>query len=218
MITRACLIVMPALLTVLSLKGQQDKVDLYRLTQTSGFAVQNRITTPLDEGDMKGIRLSAQEGDGVAWLDGVSFTDGTIELDIRGKDVAQQSFVGIAFHGVSKDSLEAVYFRPFNFRSGDSAKRTHSVEYVFHPDFPWERLRKEHPGQYEKSVDPPPVPDLWFHVKIVVEYPKIEVYVNGNASPCLVVKEIGRHRGRKVGLWTGNNSDGDFANLTIHHQ
>ncbi len=77
-----------------------------------GITVQNRTITPLNDGKRQGIRFSAQAGDGAAWLNGVRFSNGTIELDIRGKDVAQKSFVGIAFHGMTGDSLESVYFRP----------------------------------------------------------------------------------------------------------
>ncbi|HMH32622.1 MAG TPA: hypothetical protein VK543_06300 [Puia sp.] len=212
------LTIIPLLLTALSLRGQQNAVDLYQLAQTGGITVQHRVGTPLNDGKMKGLRLSAQEGDGVAWLSGISFANGTIELDIRGKDVLQQSFVGIAFHGVSRDSLEAVYFRPFNFRSTDSVRKAHAVEYVFHPDFPWEKLRREHPGQYEKPIDPPPAADQWFHVKIVVHHPEVKVYVNGNATPCLVVQELNMRRDGKIGLWVGNNSDGDFSGLTINNQ
>jgi hypothetical protein len=200
-----------------TLKAQQTRFDLFRLAQTSGLTVQNRSVTPLTDDKRKGIRFSAHEGDGVAWINEINFSDGIIEVDIRGKDVLQQSFVGIAFHGINKDSLEAVYFRPFNFRSTDSLKKSHAVEYVFHPDYPWERLRKEHPGEYEKSVIQPPVPDQWFHVKIVIHYPEIKVYLNGNTDPCLAIRELNTRRAGKVGLWVGNNSDGDFANLTINN-
>ena len=46
--------------------------------------------------DGKGLEVF----DGVAYLQGIEFSNGTIELDVRGKDVQQQSFVGVAFHGV----------------------------------------------------------------------------------------------------------------------
>ena len=60
--------------------------------------------------------------------------------DIRGKDVMQQSFVGVAFHGVNNETLDAVYFRPFNFRSDDPVRKVHAVQYISHPNYPWHRI------------------------------------------------------------------------------
>lgn len=216
--TRCCLTIASVLLTVLSLKGQKKEYNLFQLFQSGGITVQNRTITPLSDGNRKGIRFSAHAGDGAGWLDGIRFSNGTIELDIRGKDVAQQSFVGIAFHGTTGDSLESIYFRPFNFRSTDSTKKSHAVEYVFQPDFPWERLRKEHPGIYEKGINPAPLPDQWFHAKIVVHFPEVKVYVDHGFAPSLTVDELNPRRDGRIGLWVGNYSDGDFANLTIINQ
>ena len=42
--------------------------------------------------------MNEAPGDGIAWIK--RFTEGTIELDIRGKDAFQQSFVGMAYHGI----------------------------------------------------------------------------------------------------------------------
>src|SRR5215831_1455974 len=99
----------------------QQKSTTYDLSTTK-LTVSNRELTPFVENDKKGIRFSEHEGDGVAWLDGVSFSNGTVEIDIKGKDVLQQSFVGVAFHGVDEKTLDAVYFRPFNFRATDSVR------------------------------------------------------------------------------------------------
>src|ERR1700722_18765388 len=74
--------------------------------------------------------LSAAEGDGVAWINNLELTNGAIEVDIKGKDTFQLSFVGIAFHGVDDSTFEAVYFRPFNFHSPDPVRKTHAVQYV----------------------------------------------------------------------------------------
>jgi hypothetical protein len=145
----------------------------------------------------------------------VELGNGTIELDIRGKDVQGQSFVGVAFHGVDDTTYDAVYLRPFNFRTDDSARHAHAVQYVSHPTYPWQKLRAEHPGEYEKSVTPAPDPSGWFHVRIVVASPRVSVFVADATEPSLVVSQLSnRHKGR-VGLWVGNGSDGDFANLKI---
>jgi hypothetical protein len=215
LIYRLGLIAISGLLTAPSLLAQNKTVDLFHLAQTGGLVVQNRTIAPLTDGSRKGISFSAAEGDGVAWIKGIGFSHGSIELDIRGKDVLQQSFVGVAFHGINKDSLESVYFRPFNFRSTDSVRKTHAVQYIDQPDFPWERLRSEHTGIFEKAIYPPPAADQWFHVRITVHYPEIKVYVNNNTRPSLTVKELSSLKDGRIGLWVGNNSDGDFANLVI---
>lgn len=175
----------------------------------------NRTATSFTDGSRTGVRLSAAADNGVAFLRGVELANGTIELDIKGKDVQGQSFVGVAFHGADDTTYDAVYFRPFNFRTDDSARHSHAVQYVSHPTYPWQKLRAEHPGEYEKPVTPAPDPGGWFHVRIVVASPKVSVFVADATEPSLVVNQLS-HRGKgRVGLWVGNGSDGAFANLTI---
>ena len=178
----------------------------------------NRTVTRLEDGARTGAHLSAAPGEGVAYLQGVELGDGTIELDIRGKDVQGQSFVGIAFHGVDSATYDAIYFRPFNFKTEDPARRLRAVQYISHPTNPWQKLRAEHPGQYEKPVNPVPDPNDWFHARIVIEGPKVSVFVNDGKEPCLVVNQLSDRRRGRVGLWVGNGSEGDFANLRIAPQ
>src|SRR5262245_20199244 len=63
------------------------------------------------------VHLSQRPDNGLLWIDGSELSEGTIEAEIRGRDVLQQSFVGIAFHGKDDNTYEAVYLRPFNFRA-----------------------------------------------------------------------------------------------------
>src|ERR1043166_10322665 len=67
------------------------------------------------------VHVSAAEGPGVVWIEGSDFGEGAIEVDVRGKDVLQQSFVGVAFHRKDDQTYEAVYVRPFNFQASDPA-------------------------------------------------------------------------------------------------
>ncbi len=190
-------------------------VDLVKLAKTQKLQVFNRVATPFSEAGKEGIRLSEKENDGVAWIDELNFSNGIIEFDVRGKDILQKSFVGVAFHGIDEKKLEVVYFRPFNFLTSDPIRKIHAVQYAYHPDYPWQRLRKEFDGQYEKAVDPAPNPNEWFHVKIVIDYPQVTVYADNQANPCLTVKKLSTQKAGKLGFWVGNNSGGDFANLTI---
>ena len=175
----------------------------------------NRSVSSLSDGTRKGLRLSSSPGDGVAYLRGTEFGNGTIEVDIRGKDVQGQSFVGIAFHGVDSTTYDAIYFRPFNFRTPDSTRHSHAVQYISHPTYTWQKLRAERPGSFEQPVSPAPDPNAWFHVRVVVASPKVSVFVGDAKQPSLVVDQLNDRTKGLVGLWVGNNSDGDFANLTI---
>jgi hypothetical protein len=151
---------------------------------------------------------------GVIWLDQFEFTDGTIEFDGKGKSGPPQSnFMGVIFRVVNEEIHDVVYFRPFNFRAPNADNRSHALQYASHPDFGWDRLRREHPGQYECALDPAPDGDAWFHAKVVIAKPKVSVFVNGAAQPSLVVNEITARPGGSVGLYFFNY--GIVANLKI---
>jgi hypothetical protein len=185
------------------------------LTSAMPTKVANRQMQPLLDGSRRGLTLDAKPGDGVAWWPDATFSDGTIELDLKGKNVPQQSFVGVAFHGVDEKTFDAIYFRPFNFKAANPDGRSHAVQYVSHPTYTWDKLRAEHPGQYEGAIPPAPDPDTWFHARIVVAYPQVRVFVNDAPAPVLEVKQISDRKAGWVGVWVGNNSDGAFANLAI---
>ena len=197
--------------------GQQRAIEpvLARLAEGQGLQVFNRRVTSLSDSARKGLRLSENPDVGVAYLPGVEFANGVIEVDVRGKDVQQQSFVGVAFHGVDSTTYEAIYFRPFNFQAADPARRARAVQYVSHPAYPWQKLRAEHPGVYEQPVKPVPDPNGWFHVRVVVAGSRVSVLVNDATEASLVVNRLGERTNGLVGLWVGNNSGGDFANLRI---
>src|SRR5262245_37192372 len=53
--------------------------DLAGIAEAKGFQVFNRSVSSLIDGTKKGVRLNEIPGDGVAYLPGIEFTDGTIE-------------------------------------------------------------------------------------------------------------------------------------------
>ena len=83
--------------------------NLAQLAAGQGGRPFNRVVTVASEGDRTVARLNARVGDGGVLLDGVQLGDGIIDVELQGKDVAQQSFLGIAFHVVDWTTLEAVY-------------------------------------------------------------------------------------------------------------
>src|SRR3954471_16890122 len=92
----------------------------------------NREVAPLPE--RAGVRVSAKDGPGVVWIEGSEFSEGTIDVDVRGKDVQGQSFVGVAFHRKDDQNYESVYVRPFNFQATDPVRHGHAVQYMQVPD------------------------------------------------------------------------------------
>lgn len=153
----------------------------------------------------------------VLWLDGVTFSEGTIECDILGKSLPRGSnFLGLAFHAADTATYDCVYFRPFNFRAENPENASHAVQYISLPAWPWQKLRAERTGQFEKPIAPPLDGDAWFHTRIVVAGKKVRVFVNDSPTPCLEVELLNDRTTGRVAIWGGDAGDGGyFANLKI---
>jgi hypothetical protein len=189
--------------------SQKQAFDLQQLLKENKLETKKTNVVSLTDGDKNAISLT-----GIIWLKGETFSKGTIEVDLRGKDVFQRSFLGIAFHGVDTITHDLIYFRPFNFRAEDPIRKIHAVQYTSEPDFPWPRLREEKNGIYEKGIDPPPSPSDWFHARIHVGESEIRVYVNHAASPSLTVNKLNSRTNGLIGFFNFG-LPGDFANLTL---
>jgi hypothetical protein len=189
--------------------------DLAGIATGEGWTLVNRGARTETLGDQTVVTFDGRLGSGAAWLDGVDFENGTIEVMIRGKNNPGASFVGVAFRGVDDETYDAVYFRPFNFVADNDLSRSHMVQYVSHPDHTWRRLREEHTDTYENAITDPPSPDEFFRARIVISKPEVRVYIGDRTEPCLVVHELTDRIGGRVGLWMGNTSDGSFSELVI---
>jgi hypothetical protein len=198
---------------ILAALGQQTtNYNLVQLLQ------QNKLDTGSSQEThvLNDAQYQAVSTKGILWLEGVNFKEGTIDVDLRGKDVFLQSFLGIAFHAKDTSAYELVYFRPFRFHSTDIPTRKWSVQYMSLPGFDYDKLRKEHPGVYENEVNPVPGATDWFHATIVVKGDSITVYVNHSPTASLQVKKLNDLTNGKIGLWSSPGSlSSDFANLSI---
>jgi hypothetical protein len=198
------------------LYGQQKtSYDLFTLATENKLQTVHRSIQPLIENGYKGIRVSQDSSEGLVWIKDIDFSTGSISFDTKGKDEFQRSFIGVVFHGQKDTVFDAVYFRPFNFYAKDSMRRIHAVQYISHPLFTWKKLRDEKNAQFEKAILNAPDPNGWFHVKITVKDKTVRVYVNNQTEPVLTVKQISNFSNGKIGLFTGDGSGGDFANLEI---
>jgi hypothetical protein len=194
--------------------------DLGKIDDGAIWTVINGVAAPEREGERRAVRLGPKGGNtrgsnvGLALVNGVEFDEGTIDVDLKGQGGERASFVGIVFGAEGGATYEAVYFRPFNFKHEDPARRAHGVQYIAWPGHTWESLRARAPGVYEAAVDPVPDPAGWFHARVEVAKTQVRVFVNDAKAPCLVVERLGRAQKGRVGLWV-DSQDGSFAGLIV---
>jgi hypothetical protein len=162
---------------------------------------------------------SSRDG-GIAILKGVSFKDGTIEVDVAGRRGPyavpdDRGFIGVAFRlRPGNAQYEYIYLRPDNGRADDQVRRNHSTQYGSHPDFPFSRLRKEWPERYESYVDL--VTGAWTRIKIDVSGTRARLFVHDAPQPALIVNDLKLGtEGGSVALWIGPGTEGFFSNLRI---
>jgi hypothetical protein len=200
----------------------QEKVitpELGKITDGKSWKVSNATPKVVNVEGRQAVRLKAK-GDsadgiiGLAVVNGSEFTTGTIEIDLKGKNVRQESFLGVAFNVVGEKTFEAVYFRPFNFKAEGEFKGR-AVQYVSWPVNTWENLREKHPGIFEAPIKPVPNPDGWFHARIEVGEKQVRVFVEQAKEPTLTVNRLAEGgKGRPFGLFV-DVSDGLYANLRV---
>jgi hypothetical protein len=204
----------------------------YALEAADGLRPNNVTIEPATHLGKRGVRVTvSDEGrrrmqanerlDELAVIEGSDFSNGVIEAEIAGAPgpnagEGARGFVGIAFR-VQADlkTYDAFYLRPTNGRADDQERRNHSAQYISHPGWPWDRLRKETPGRYEAYVDL--VPDAWTPIRIEVRGNKARLYVNGQAQPTLIVNDVRTgERGRgAIALWIDPGTVAYFRNLRV---
>lgn len=195
-------------------KSNVFQPNIPELLKNKQINVVNRTASIAFKDNKFTLHLDAQPSAGFAWFDNKEFSTGTIEFDAKGRNKQQASFVGFAFHSIG-NAHDAIYLRPFNFQANSELSRSHSVQYISYPGHDWDQLRKTAPGKYENAINPPPAPDSWFHVKMIVSASDITVFVNNSSKPCLRVDKLNQRTTGGFGFFVGNGSDGDFANLKI---
>ena len=198
----------------------------YPLDSAAGLRLHNVAAEPATLDGKKGLRLTlaaggSSAGEQLAVIEGLEFSNGVIEAEIAGAPgpgaaEGARGFVGIAFRlQPDNKTYDAFYLRPTNGRAEDQERRNHAAQYISHPDWPWDRLRKETPSRYEAYVDLQP--GAWTRVKIEVRGDRARLYVHGNEQPTLVVNDVKTGAGAKgsVALWLGPGTVAHFRNLTV---
>jgi hypothetical protein len=161
--------------------------------------------------------------DTFAFVPGLDFRDGTIELDVAGSLLPgappdARGFIGITFRIDAESggfASEGFYIRPTNGRADDQVRRNRSTQYFSYPGYDFDRLRREAPGRYESYVDL--VPGEWTHLRIEVSGATARLFVGSAAQPALIVRDLkrGADAHGTVGLFVGIGTDGHFRNLSV---
>jgi len=161
--------------------------------------------------------------DTFAFVPGLDFHDGTIEVDVAGSRLPTappdaRGFVGVAFRidaAGGSFACEGLYIRPTNGRAEDQVRRNRATQYFAYPGYDFDKLRRDAPGRYESYVDL--VPDEWTHLKIEVAGAVARLYVGSATQPALIVTDLkrGADAHGSIGLFVGNGTDGHFRNLTV---
>jgi hypothetical protein len=212
----------------------------YSLDSASGLRLHNVVAEPVTLQGKKGLRITISDEakqrrqtmkpddpggfEQLALVEGLAFGNGMIEAEITGAPAPDapegaRGFVGIAFR-VQNDlrTYDAFYLRPTNGRADDQERRNHAAQYISHPDWPWNRLRKETPSKYEAYVDL--VPNTWTKVKIEVRGDRARLYVHGQEQPTLVVNDVktGAQGKGAIALWLDSGTVAHFRDLVVQPQ
>jgi len=209
----------------------------YPLTSAGGLRLHEVSAEPVTHAGKRGLRIVVsddaqrrlqqmtieQQGqhETMAVIEATDFTSGVIEAEIAGEPASgaaegARGFVGIAFR-LQQDmrTYDAFYLRPTNGRADDQVRRNHSVQYISHPDWPWNRLRRETPERYESYVDL--VPGAWTRIRIEVRGNQARLFVHGQAQPTLVVNDLktGAEGRGAIALWIGPGTVAHFREVRV---
>lgn len=193
------------------------------LALAQNFTLHNVTSTAVTfKGKSAQKLLAAQpEGDHLALVDGIEFSNGTIEVDIAGEPApgaggGARGFVGVAFRvQPDRKTYDCLYIRPTNGRADDQERRNHAVQYISHPTYTWSKLRQETPSRYEAYADM--MPAEWVHLKIEVQGAKAKLYVNRAEQPTLIVNDLktGPNAKGQVAIWFEGSTIAHFADLRV---
>ena len=158
--------------------------------------------------------LSPRSGSGVAWVEGTDFRAGTIEVDVRGRESLQQNYVGIAFHRKNDTTYEAVFLRPFNFRAADPVHKHHAVQTSRCRSLIFRTSATSFPRNSKTPSTPQSCRPTGSSSASLLKAAKFD-FCGTATEVTLEVRKLRQLNGGQVGLWVGNVSGGDFANLVV---
>jgi hypothetical protein len=142
----------------------------------------------------------------LAYKPGLNFKNGIIEMDVA-CILPKGGFVGLAFRIQDDHHYETVYFRP------GSSGTINAIQYMPEKKTEFNWWDYEATKYQAKAIIPQ---NKWFHIKVVVQGSKMEVYVDNVAKPAMVYTELDPSlKSGAVGYWHGNCPEGAYKNLVV---
>src|SRR5215468_10693030 len=189
-------------------RTKQKKFDLRRLVSNEDhgagesrgagerWILVNRAASSVEYRNQQAVRFESRPDAGLAWVEGLRFSVGKIDLNIA----AAPQDVGIAFHIRNEKEFEAVSFHIGNAAQNEGESQRVVVKYLStYPD--GNASRESHFDlPYGRSGE-------WFKARISISREVIAVFIDGHNLPTLSVgvSEGGEVYG-SVGLWIGPGS------------
>jgi hypothetical protein len=217
--------------------GAPAAAQAFALESTGGLRLHNVQAEPVTLDGKRGLRVTVSADakqklqglpidqqsrlETLVVIEGTDFTNGDIEAEVSGAPAPDapegaRGFVGIAFRvRPDLETYDAFYLRPTNGRADDQVRRNHSVQYVSHPAWPWNRLRKEFPERYESYVDLEP--GVWTRIRIEVRGERARLVVHGQSQPTLIVNDLktGQDGKGAIALWINPGTIAHFRALRV---
>jgi hypothetical protein len=166
----------------------------------------NRAASIVEYRNQQAVRFDARPGKGLAWVEGLRFSVGKIDLNIA----AAPQDVGIAFHVQNEREFEAICFHIGNEARDEGASQHVVVQYLSTDP----NRNANHEAQfdlpYSRSGE-------WFKVRTSISKEVIAVFISGSNVPTLRVDTSGGGEiYGSVGLWVGPGSSALVTDFRIH--
>src|SRR5262245_9765953 len=166
----------------------------------------NRAASSIEYRNQQAVRFDSRSGAGLAWVEGLRFSVGKIDLKIA----ATPQDVGIAFHVQNEREFKAICFHVGNEAKDESESQRVVVQYLStDPD-----RNANHEAQFDLPYGQS---GEWFKVRISISKEAIAVFISGGNIPTLSVDASrGGEVYGSVGLWIGPGSSALVADFRIH--
>src|SRR5215510_1532682 len=199
-------------------RTKQKKFDLRRLVSNDALGLEesrgvgerwilfNRAASSVEYRNRQAVRFDSRPGVGIAWVEGLRFSVGKIDLKIA----AAPQDVGIAFHIQNEREFEAICFHIGNEARNEGESQRVVVQYLSTDLDRNENHEAQYDLPYSQSGE-------WFKVRISISKEVIAVFISGANIPTLSVSasERGAVYG-SVGLWIGPGSAALVADFRTH--
>jgi len=199
-------------------RTKQKKLDMRRLVSNKDqgseesrgagerWILVNRAASSVEYRNQRAVRLDSRPGAGLAWVEGMRFSVGKIDLNIA----AAPQDVGIAFHVRNEREFEAICFHVGNEARDEGESQRVVVQYL--------STDQDRNLNYEAQFDLPySQSGEWFKVRTSITKEVVAVFISGGNIPILSVDTSGSGKVYgSVGLWIGPGSSALVADYRTH--